>query len=78
MMMVNVSGVPLQLLRLGVTVIRAVSARVTLAAVKLRLPVPEVGKPMAGLSFTQVNTAPAVPVKLAVTGVPPQAFMLAG
>lgn len=47
-------GVPAQLPNCGVTVMTAVSGLFGLAAVKLRLPVPEAGSPIDGLLFVQL------------------------
>ena len=49
------------------------------AEVKLIFPVPDVGlSPIAALLLVQLNTAPAVPEKLTVTGCPEQTLTLAG
>ena len=77
--MVNVTGVPTQPAGLvGVTVMVPTSGLLTPAAVKLRLPEPEAGRPMAVLSFVHSKVAPELPVKLTVTCWPAQAVWLAG
>jgi hypothetical protein len=45
----------------------AVSGAEGLAAVKEIFPVPEAGRPMAGLELVHSNTAPAVPLKAMLT-----------
>ena len=52
--MVNICGVPTQPARAGVTVMVPVVGLVTLAALKLMLPLPVVPSPMAVLLFAQV------------------------
>lgn len=64
---VNVIGVPAQLLAVGVTVIVATTgAVVILVAVKLAiLPVPDAARPIDGWVLVQLNTVPATaPLKL--------------
>ena len=56
----------------------AVSGPVTAAPVKLIFPLPDAGRPMAGLSLVQEKVAPAVPLKLTVPGAPAQIARLAG
>lgn len=62
----------------GVTVMVAVSCWSTLTVVKFRLPVPEAGKPIAGLEFVHVNVAPLPPLKLTLTGEPPHTLTSEG
>jgi|GEM_PF-4445212 len=57
---------------MGVTVTLATSCVATGAAIKLRLPVPEAAKPMAGLALVQVKEVAPVPEKGMLTAWPPQ------
>ena len=74
---VNVTGSPSQAALAGVTVIWAVSVWGALTDVKAIFPVPEAGRPMAGLSFVQLN-ASALPVNAAATGLPPHTVISGG
>ncbi len=78
MVMVKLMAVPVQGPMLGVTVMVAVCGVAGLAAVKLMLPAPEVASPIAGLSLVQLKVAPVEPVRLTLTGWPPQLMVLAG
>ena len=81
--MVNVRGVPVQvtpaLVKLGVTVtVPLIGAFVVLVGVKLKLPVPLAGKPIAVLVFVQLYTEPvALPLKATVEAAPAQNVWLA-
>jgi hypothetical protein len=67
------------LVKLGVTVIVAAIGRlVVFVGVKLRLPVPLAGKPIAVLVFVQLYTVPvAFPLKATVEAAPAQKVWLA-
>lgn len=81
--MVNVIGVPVQvvppLVNDGVTVmVPVIGAAVVLVATKPMLPVPLAARPIAVLLFVQLYTVPAtVPEKVAVVLVPTHAVWLA-
>jgi len=65
--MVNIAGTPLQpVVFVGVTVMVAMSGRlpVFMAVNGLILPEPVAGRPMPGVSFTQLKARSFVPVKL--------------
>ena len=72
MVIENVTGSPVQGPWVGVTVILAVCTVVTLALGKLIFPLPEASRPMAVLSFVQVNPAPGEPEKGTDTVCPAQ------
>ncbi len=74
----KVTGVPEQPPNSGVTVILAKTGTPAAAAVKLILPEPEAGRPMAVLSLLQLNVAPGVPVKETLMGCPEQPVWLPG
>ena len=77
--MVNVRGTPGQVPNWGVTVIFAISWLVTLALVKLILPLPDAPSPTTGLSLVQLYVTPTgVPAKVTFTGAPAQTTTLAG
>ncbi len=77
---VNVTGRPSQvpLLLVGVTVMVAVSGDPVEVALKPILPLPEAGRPMAGLSLVQEKVAPALPLRLMFTACPSQVVTSAG
>lgn len=58
MVIVNVRGVPEQPLMVGVTVIVAVCCVVTVGALYVMLPLPDVGKPIAALEFVHETVVP--------------------
>lgn len=76
--MVNDTGTPLQDPMLGVMVTVPTCWAATLAAVRLMFPLPEAGRPMAGLLFTQLNAAPVEPERLITMDWLAQIVMLAG
>lgn len=78
MVMVKVTGAPMQLPTAGVTVMVAVCCVPTPAAIKFRLPLPLAPRPMVVLLLVQLNVAPALPEKLTLTVVPAQASTLLG
>ncbi len=78
MVMVKLTGLPVQLPSVGVTVMVATSWVVTAALVKLMFPAPEAARPMAVLEFVQLRVAPVLPLRFTLTTCPPQAVALAG
>ena len=76
--MVKVTGVPGQPLRVGVMVMVATCWLDTLAAVKLMFPLPEAPSPIAVLSLVQLKVAPGVPVIGMLTFWPAQGVASAG
>ncbi len=77
-LMINVTGIPVQPPALGVTVIVPVCTVAALAALKLRFPLPEAGKPIAGLLFVQLKVGPPVPEKPTLTASLAQTVTSAG
>ncbi len=78
MVTVTVTGVPLQLPTTGVAVMVAVCAIATLAAVKLILPLPLAGSPIAGLLLVQLTVAPGEALNAIPATSRPQACTGAG
>lgn len=70
--MANFSVVPTQVPCTGVTIMLAVCGALLVMAVKLSAALPIAPRPMAVLSFIQLNVAPAEPAKARLTGVPEQ------
>ncbi len=76
--MVNETGGPSQFPSVGVIVMVPVCGVLTLAAVRLILPLPEAGSPMAVLLLVQLRVAPAVPEKLSTADFPAHMFTFPG
>src|SRR5262245_5656003 len=72
MVIVKVIGVPVHGPFVGVTLIVATSVPLRIALAKLIFPIPEAPRPIAGLSFVQLNVVPAgIPVNGILTIAPP-------
>lgn len=78
MVMVNVFGLPEQLVLDGVTVMVAVCVPFTFDATKLILPLPEEPSPILVLELVQEYEVALLPLKITVTCVPPHSKMLEG
>ncbi len=76
--MVKFCVAPAQPIDVGVTAILASVGALTLAAVKLMLPVPVAPSPMVVFELVQSKAGAPVPVKLTVTGAPAHTISFAG